>query len=166
MKKYVIVFFVLLGFSVVNAQYKSDLDKTMDIRSSILNSGGGSNFLSNLFSPENFQMHQSVSMSYSALGGGQGMALGVYTNNMFFKVADNMNFQIAASVVNSPYNSFGNNFTKSINGVYLSHAQFNYSPTKDMKISIGYSSSPFNYYGYGFSPFYNDYMYEGSPFEK
>ena len=94
------------------------------------------------------------------------MALGVYTNNMFFKVADNMNFQIAASVVNSPYNSFGNNFTKSINGVYLSHAQFNYSPTKDMKISIGYSSSPFNYYGYGFSPFYNDYMYEGSPFEK
>jgi hypothetical protein len=99
-------------------------------------------------------------MSYSAFGS-NGMALGVYTNQIAYNFNDKLNIQIETSLVNTPYNSLGQSFTNSINGIYLNKAQINYRPTEDMSFSLRFSNSPFGYYnrysnyGYGYSPFSN-----------
>lgn len=107
-----------------------------------------SGFLTNFFNPNDFQMNHSVSMSYTAMGG-NGVALSTYTNNMAYRFSKNLNIEVDASLVASPYSSFGQEHQNSINGIYLSRAQLNYSPTKNMYLSIQYLRSPHgsSYYG-------------------
>ncbi len=158
-----ILILLLLGSSLTFGQFKGQAEKPLNISGAILSD----NPLSSLFSfldPSKFSMNHSVSMSYSAFGS-NGMALGVYTNQIAYKFNDKLNVEIETSLVNTPYNSLGQEFTKSINGIYLNKAQINYKPTKDMSISLRFSNSPFNYYnrysnyGYGYSPF-NNFWYD------
>ncbi len=87
--------------------------------------------------------------------------LGTYTSSMFYKISDNLNISVDASLVTTPYNSFGENFSKSINGIYISSAQINYKLSKSTRITLQY----FNPVGAGFSPYgywgnryyYNDF---------
>jgi len=158
MKRIIII--LLLGSSLAFAQFKGQAEKPLNISGAILSD----NPVSSLFSfidPSKFSMNHSISMSYSAFGS-NGMALGVYTNQIAYKFNDKLNIEIETSLVNTPYNSLGQSFTNSINGIYLNKAQINYRPTKDMSFSLRFSNSPFNYYnrysnyGYGYSPF-NDF---------
>lgn len=142
MKK--LLLFLVIFSSITFAQFKGDESKPLDIQGGILSE----NPMSSLFSfinPNNFNMSHSFSMSYSSFGN-DGMALGVYTNHMSYKFNDQLDFQLDASLVNSPYNSLGDNFTNAVNGVYIDRARLNYRPSEDFNVTLEFSNSPLNYY--------------------
>ncbi len=150
MKK--IIYILLLSSSIALAQFKNELDKPVNIRGGIVNNSPSS-FLLGFINPQNFQMNHSISMSYSSFGG-NGVALGVYTNNMSYKFSDNLNIEADVSFVNSPYSSFGENHSKQLNGIYLSRAQLNYKIADNFKVMLQYNQLPNSYYSpYGYSRF-------------
>lgn len=111
--------------------------------------------------PENFSMSHSYSMSYTT-SGNNGLALGVYTNTMRYKFAENFNMQVDASLVHSPYSSFGKNYQNQISGIYLSGAALNYQPWKDVNISVQYRNIPGGYY----NDFYGCNRFSGGLYEN
>lgn len=156
MKKYIVILF-LFSTLVLNAQFKGDDNKPIDLNQGILSD----NPVGSLFSfinPENLSMNHSFGMSYSSFGN-NGMALGVYTNKISYEFNENLDFQINTSFVNSPYNTLGEKFTNSINGVYLDRARINYRPSDDFNISLQFSNRPYGYSNSysrrSFSPFNN-----------
>ncbi len=156
MKKIFII--LLLSNVMVFAQFK-DQKIIPDIKGSITNNSPSQNILG-FFNPNNFSMKHSISLSY-ATAGGNAISLGVYTNSMMYKFSDKLNIQVDASLVNSPYSSFGKEFSNQINGIYLSKAEVNYQPSDNFKMSIRFSQYPGNYlsprgYYSGYSPFYHD----------
>jgi len=152
MKK-LFVLFLLLGLVLsVNGQFKEQLVNKSSIREGFLNPEVSNN-LFGFIDPSKFSMNHSISMSFSAFGG-QGVALGVYTNSMRYDFSNNLNLQVDASVVNSPYNSLGDGFTNSINGIYLSRAAVNFKPSDNTKISIEFRNGPSAYYNNYYSPYY------------
>ncbi len=166
MKKYLIILLTFCSFPLF-AQYKNPAFPQENVKDGILSKNS-----SNLFGfidPNNFEMHQSYSMSYSSFGS-QGMALGVYTNRMMYKFNNKLNVQLDASIINSPYNTFGKNFSNSINGFYISRAAVNWKPLKDVSISLQYRNLPGGFYsdyygGYG-SGLYNSILGEGQFFGR
>lgn len=85
------------------------------------------------------------------------MALGVYTNSMAYKLASNLNIQLDASLVHTPYSSMSKQFQNNINGIYISNAQLNYEPWKDVRVVVQYRNLPYSYYngydGFGYGLF-------------
>ncbi len=148
MKKLIMTFVVILSITAF-AQFKGSNFPTSDVRDGIIAQSSSSLF--GFINPQNFKMNQSYSMSYSTFGG-QGLALGVYTNDMSYKFNDQLNVELAASVVQTPYSTLGSQFNKSINGVYINRAAINYKPWKDFSISLQYSNLPYGGYGY-YSPY-------------
>ncbi len=135
------IFIILLIISSISfSQFKDGDKNSPTIRSGIVNYSP-SGFLSNIFNPNNFVMNHSVGMSYSSFGG-NGVALSTYTNSMAYRFSNNLNVEVDASLVVSPYSSYGEQHQKSINGIYLSRATLNYAPTKNMYLSIQYLNSP------------------------
>ncbi|WP_337865149.1 hypothetical protein [Ignavibacterium sp.] len=156
------ILIILILISSINfAQFKDNGFPTETPRDGIYNRSN--NFLIDFLNSENFSMKHSFSMSYSAFAG-QGIALGVYTNSMMYRFSDNLNVQLDASIVNSPYSTFGKDFQNSLNGIYISRAALNYKPWDDVSITLQYRSLPFYfnnpYNGYRsyYNPFYNDYF--------
>jgi hypothetical protein len=152
-------FIIFLFFAIIaKAQYRDELNSSVDAKSGILNNSSSGSLL-NFINLDNFSMHHSFEMSYSAFGGG-GMALGVYTNSMAFKFNDQLELETDLSLVNSPYNSFGKDFSKNINGVYLSRAQLTFKPLDNMSVIVQYRQIPGGYYspfGYtGYSSYFRD----------
>lgn len=144
--------FILLSSVVSFAQFKGDETKDINIRSGIINNNPFS-----FIDMSKFSMGHSFEMSYSSFGN-NGLALGVYTNKLGYEFNENLTFQLNTSFVNSPYNSFGDNFSKNINGIYIDSARLNYSPSEKFHIILEYSNSPLNYrynYNRGF-PFFNN----------
>ncbi|MHB1687584.1 MAG: hypothetical protein ACYCVH_09430 [Ignavibacteriaceae bacterium] len=159
MKKIFVFLFVGLTMTAF-AQFKDSGLPTADVKDGMFNNNNNSLF--GFLDSQNFQMKQSYSMSYSAFGG-QGLALGVYTNNMSYQFSKNLNVELEASVVNAPYSTLGKSFQNSLNGIYLNRVALNYQPWKDVSISIQYSRLPYNYYspysmygGFG-NNMYNDF---------
>ena len=149
MKKIVLIFVLALTLTGF-AQFKNSGMDSPDVKDGIVDHSSGGNLFGFLNS-ENFQMKHSYDLSYSAFGG-QGFALGVYTNSMFFRINPDLNIQTDISVVNSPYSTLGKNFQNNLNGIYLSRAAVNYKPFKDVSISLQYRNLP---------GAYNPYMYDG-----
>jgi len=143
------------------AQFK-DKDLTPSIMDGITNYST-SGLLSNFLNPKNFQMSHSVNMSYATFGG-NGVALSTYTNSMAFQFTENLNLEIDASLVASPYSSFGEEHQKSINGIYLSRAQLNYKISKNSNLVIQFLNPPPGTYYNNFndySPFYRSRFMDG-----
>ncbi|MFH1194592.1 MAG: hypothetical protein V1720_02695 [bacterium] len=155
MKK-LFLLFAVLSVSTVFAQFKSDTDVPLNVRNGISN-GSPSSLLLGFLDMNKFNMNHSVSMSYSSFGG-NGLALGVYTNSMSYQFNDNFDIQVDASIVNSPYSSFGDDFASKINGIYLSRAQINYRPSENFNLTIQYNNSPLGYYYYDYDPFYGRFL--------
>ncbi len=155
MKKILPILFLLLISSQIFGQFKDEMDTKISIRNGIGNNSQSSLF-TGFFNPNNFQMNHSFSMSYSAFGN-QGLALGVYTNSMSYKFTENLNVEVDASFVNSPYSSYGREHAKSLGGVYISRAQLNYKLSQNSNLMIQYRRIPNGYY----SPFG---YYSDSPF--
>jgi hypothetical protein len=92
-------------------------------------------------------------MSYSSFGGG-GAALGVYTNQLNYNFNEDLSLIVETSLVNSPYNSFGQGFSDQINGIYLSRAALNYQISENSALSVQFRSLPGSYYSpYGYGSF-------------
>ncbi len=144
-KLLVLMFAVMIGTGYT--QYRQSGLSTEHISDGIINHDQGTTLLGFLNS-NNFQMHHSYDVSYSTFGSNS-LALTTYTNSMFYKFSNNLNVQLDASVVYSPYSSLGKNFENNINGIYLSKAAINYHPWKDVFITVQYRSLPVTYY----SPF-------------
>lgn len=161
MKKMMILFAAIISLNVY-AQFKQPGFPTESIRDGIVDHSTGSLF--GFLNSDNFTMRHSFDMSYSAFGN-QGLALGVYTNSMMLKLANNMNFQVDASIVQSPYSSFGREFQDQLSGIYITRAAFNYKPWDDVFISIQYRNLPmaYHYSDYGFysNRFYNPFFSDG-----
>lgn len=151
---------VVLAAVAVSAQFKETGIIKESVKDGIVTNSGTSFF--GLFSPENFKMNHSFSASYSAFGS-NGLALSTYTNSMSFKLADNLNFQMDASIVQTPYSTLGKEFENSINGIYLSRAELNYRPWENFQVSLQYRNFPggyYNPYGYFNRSFYNPFYYD------
>ncbi|MCC6549580.1 MAG: hypothetical protein IT279_05870 [Ignavibacteriaceae bacterium] len=151
--------FVIVFSCSAFGQYKDTEILKPGVKSFIVDDSDS--FLFGLFDPSRFAMHHSYSMSYSA-GGGNGVALGVYTNSMFFKLASNLNFQIDAQLSHSPYNTFGGTFGEDLSGFRISRAQLNYQPWKNFTVNLSYQQLPANAFGYGGG--YGNGFYYGNPF--
>lgn len=165
MKKLLLISFLLV-YSLINAQYKDQLDKPVDIKSGIVKDYSSSLF--GFINPNNFQMSHTFDISYQTFSGGN-LALTTYTNSMFYKINDQLNIQADISLVNSPYNTFGKEFSSQLNGLYLSRAQINYKPSDNTSIIFEYRSLPgglYNPYWNGYSPYYRNYFFGDSSFEK
>lgn len=153
MKKVLLLVIFISG--VAFAQFKANLDKPQDVNSGMIKKENLSDSFLGLFNPENFSMHQSLSMSYSTFGGSY-MALGVYRNNLSYKFSDALSVQVEASILNTPANSFGRDFSKSLNGIYLTRALLDYKISDNSRISVEYRMMPMGmgYYSpYGLSPY-------------
>jgi hypothetical protein len=160
MKKYLLVLFIIIS-SAINAQFKDPGFPTESPKNGITDNSSGSLF--GFLSSENFSMHHSIGLSYSSMGG-YGTSLATYTNSMMYKFSDNMNVQLDASFVTSPYSSLGKDYQKSLQGIYISRAAFNYKPWDDVTFSIQYRNIP-NYYYNPFSSYngyYGNSFYDGS----
>lgn len=145
---------IVLFFAITTgyAQFKDENIFKPSVREGIISHTP--NLIFGFINPDNLIMNHSYSMSYTTFGG-QGIAMGVYTNSLLFKFADNLNLQVDASLVHSPYSSFGKDHQNMLNGIYLSRAQLNYQPWDNFNISVQYRSLPVNYY----SPYSGFYGY-------
>ncbi len=153
MKKFGIFFGLLLTASVFGQFKDTDILKP-GIREGMINTSD--NFILGLINPANFSMKHSYSLSYSSFGC-NGIALGVYTNSMMYKLADNLNIAVDASLVHSPYSSFGKNFQNDISGIFISRASVQYNPWKNFSVSLQYNRIPDYFYPgmYRYNPFYS-----------
>jgi hypothetical protein len=151
MKKLLVMLFAIFAVSSF-AQYKDPGFPKNNVKDGIITQPSSSLF--GFLNSENFSMHHSYSMSYSSFGG-NGLALGVYTNSMNLSLAENLNVQVDASLVHSPYSSFGKDVQNSINGIYLSRAALNYKPWDDVYISVQYRQIPA--YSYPYGGYYNSF---------
>ncbi|MHB8906489.1 MAG: hypothetical protein ACYC5R_04020 [Melioribacteraceae bacterium] len=156
MKRLLLILFVF-AVTASNAQFRDEAKP--DVRSGMIKDNSVGSLLG-FINSDNFSMHHSFGLSFSSFGGNGNMALGVYTNSMAYKFSDKLNLETDISLVNTPYNSYGPEFSKQINGVYISRAQLTYKPTDNMNVIIQYRNVPGGYYspyGYGgYSPFYRD----------
>lgn len=159
MKK-LLLSFLLLSVVTVFGQFKDPGFPTSTIRDGIVAKDNGP--LLGFLNSENFKMTHSYNLSYSTFGN-QGLALGVYTNSMFYKIADNFNVQLDASIVHSPYSSFGKDVTNQLTGLYISKAAINYQPWKDFNITVQYRRAP-NYYNPYFNRYDDGFGYYDNPF--
>lgn len=161
MKKVVILFAAIMSLNSY-AQFKEPGIPTTSVRDGIVDHSVGSLF--GFLNSDNFTMRHSFDLSYSAFGN-EGLALGVYTNSMMLKLAENMNFQVDASIVQSPYSSFGREFQDQLSGIYITRAAFNYKPWDDVFISVQYRNLPMSYhysdYGFYSNRFYNPFFSDG-----
>lgn len=149
MKKY--LFIAVLFSSIVFGQFKDPAFPTENVKDGIVNNS--SDALFGFLNSDNFTMRHSYNMSYSSFGG-NGLALGVYTNSMMYQFSEDLNVQLDASFIHSPYSSFGKDFQNDITGFAISRGAINYRPWKDVHISLQYNRIPNSYF---YSPF-NSYF--------
>ncbi len=134
-----------------DAQFKAPAEAQPSVAGSLFHTQNTSSAWLDFFNPDNFQMHQSYSMSYTTFGG-QGIALGRYTNSMMYQFSKNLDARVDVSLQQSPYSSFNSRLASSLNGVFLDRAELNYHPAKDVSIRLSYQQNPWAYYDY-YSPF-------------
>jgi len=151
-----ILLFILFVTTLTFGQFKDPVFPTETPKDGITDKS--SNYILGFINPDNFSMRHSFGLSYSTFGG-YGTSLATYTNSMFYKFSDNMNVQVDASIITSPYSSFGKDSQNSIQGLYITRAAFNYRPWDDVNISVQYRTIP-NYF---YDPFnrYNSYYGNG-----
>jgi hypothetical protein len=170
--KRIILLIVLFSTVGILAQFRDTGIEPKSVKEGIVSEN--SNAFFGFLNSDDFIMRHSFSLEYSAFGG-QGMSLTSYTNNMFYRLMNNLNVQLDVSVMYSPYSTLGEQFQKDISGVYISNAAINYHPWDNFSVHLQYRSMPFGYgyyhpfYGYdnpfNFSSGINGYQTE-SPFEN
>ncbi len=149
-----IILFALMTIQA-DAQFRGQEPGAPRVAGSMVQSGEATSIFS-FFHSDNFRMNHSYSMSYMTMGG-RGMALGMYTNSMFYQISDPLDVRLDVSMAHSPFNSFNNNMND-FSGVFISRAEINYQPSENFKIQFQYRQTPYGSYGYG-SPFYNPWYY-------
>lgn len=127
------------------AQFKRTPEDEPKVSDSFIRPETDSDWLG-FFSPENFKMRQSYSMSYMTMGG-QGLALGMYTNSMMYKFSNKVDAQVDVSLQHSPYSTFDQRLQNSLTGVFLNRAAIDYRPADNMLLRVSYEKIPFGLNG-------------------
>lgn len=154
MKTIAMVTVALVLSSVASwSQFKSKGESSPKVGESLFRTDDGG-LLFGWFDPSRLDMHHSFSLSYASFGG-KGISLGVYTNSLSYKFSEAWSLQTDISLVNSPFNSFGDKFGKDISGLYLSRAQLNYRPSEHTLFQIQFQQIPTAsmYSGFGMGGF-------------
>ncbi len=156
MKKILILsMFMMTVSSLSYAQFKDQLPNSSGVGSSLVGADNSNGLLFGIFNPSNFSMHQSLSMSYMTVGN-QGLALGMYTNSLSYKISNPLTVSADVSLLNSPYSSLGSRFSQSLNGIYLTRADLNYHPSNNFQIDLQFNQNPMaRYYNPYYDPYYN-----------
>lgn len=137
---------VLLLSSSAVAQFRSDVARQREeseARNTLAAMTEDDGFFARLFNPQNWSMRQSYSMSYST-NGSQSVSLSQFTNTFLFRPNADMIFSADVSAVYSPYSTFGDAFSKQINGIYLSSARFDWKLGEETFLMIRYDGGPVN----------------------
>ncbi len=155
-KVYAIVIVVLLISFESVAQFKSQTREQYSVIPSITRSDN-SGLMFGWFDPNRLFMRQSYTLSYSSFGG-HGFSLGVYTNSLFYQIADPLSLQLDVSMVHSPYSSKTMDpYVRTLTGIHLSGVQLTYRPSESMLLQLQYRQlpmhwlNPFNSYDSFFS---------------
>lgn len=148
----IVVSFMALG------QFKSQPEASSSVSESLIRQDDGG-LLFGWFDPSRFSMRNSYSLSYTT-SGGKGFSLGTLTSSLAYQISNPLSVQFDISLINSPYNNLGGNFSKEISGVYLSGAELNYRPSKNTLFQIQFQQVPGmywlnNYDRIGFMPGFN-----------
>ena len=141
---------VLCTASAAQAQFKENAASAQNVTGSMFHAPNASEWFG-FINPDNLFMRQSYSMSYMA-GGGQGLALGRYTNSMVYKLSDKFSAQVDLSLQHSPYSTLPKNLQNGLTGFYLDRAQLNYRPAPNVLLQVSYRQLPWAYDGW-YSPF-------------
>lgn len=152
----VIILVAALTTMQADAQFRSQEPGAPRAAGSILQGGQASSIFS-FFNAENFNMNHSYSMSYMTMGG-RGMAVGMYTNSMYYRLSDPLGVRLDVSMAHTPHNSFNN--ANDFSGLFISRAEVNYEPSENFRIQLQYRQIPYSTYGSPFyNPWYNRYGY-------
>jgi hypothetical protein len=163
MKKLLFVLLVLVfvaGTYQANAQFKDAVSEEQPSVTSSFIHPAASSALFGFFNPDSLHMNQSYSMSYSAIGG-QGIALGRFTNSMLYRISNSLDVQADVSLQHSPYNTLDKSFQSGLNGIFLDRAEINYRPTQNMLFQISYRQVPYNDFGFYSPNYYRGLFGEG-----
>jgi hypothetical protein len=105
--------------------------------------------------PSRFTMSHSLSMSYTAFGGG-GAMINTYINTLNYRFSDDLFLTTKLGIMNSPYNSLpGNSYLNDVQ--FFGGAELKWLPSEDSAIFIRFEKTP----GYFYPGYYNGYR---SPF--
>jgi hypothetical protein len=97
--------------------------------------------------PSRFTMGHSISMSYTAFGGG-GAMINSYINTLNYKFSEELFLTTKIGIMNSPYNSLpGNSYLNDVE--FFGGAELKWLPSKDSAIFIRFEKAP-AYYNPGF----------------
>jgi hypothetical protein len=160
LKKLVASVFILslTSFSAF-AQFRTDANQPDPKLNTLDAMRGGDSFLASIFDPQRFSMHQSYSMSFMS-GGGGSTGLSMFTNTLSYRASDNLFISADVSAVYSPFSSFGDAFSKSLNGIYLTNARLDWKLGESTFMRIEYDGGPSSGFG-GYGPFNNPFYEQG-----
>jgi len=142
-------------------QFKSSVENKPGVSESILRPAG-SDALLGIFDPSRLSMHHTFSLSYGAFGGGRGMSLGMYTNSMYYKIADPLDVQMDVSLMYSPSSSYLGGAQKDFTGIYITRAQLNYRPSESTLLQVSFQQYPVSPWMMG-SPYRSPFSNFGLP---
>ncbi len=140
------------------AQFRSDVNQVQPPLNTVDAMKGDGSFLSSLFDPGRFSMHQSVSMSYVSSPFGS-MGLNMFTNTFSYRALDNLMISADVSAVYSPFSSFGSAFQNQLNGIYLTNARLDWKISDNTFLRVEYDGGPAaGMYGGYMNPYYNPFF--------
>jgi hypothetical protein len=137
-------FILIIVSFVAEGQFRSQPEARSSVTESMIRQDDGG-LLFGWFDPSRLTMSNSYSLSYIT-SGGRGLSLGTLTSSLAYQISDPLSVQFDVSLMHSPYNNLGGNFTKNISGVYLSRAELNYRPSKNTLLQIQYRQLPAMYW--------------------
>ena len=113
--------------------------------------------------PSNFHMSHSVSMSYSALGGGAGMMLNSYINTIDLQLSDKLFLRTNIGIMSSPYNTFGDNYFLN-KPQFFGGAELKYDFDNNSSLFFKFDIAPYQSYYNSYNPRYNNSMFSQQSF--
>ena len=134
---------IVISFMAIG-QFRSQPEARSSVTESMIRQDDGG-LLFGWFDPSRLTMRNSYSLSYTT-SGGKGFSLGTLTSSLAYQISNPLSVQFDVSLVHSPYNNLGGNFSKEISGVYLSGAELNYRPSKNTLLQIQYRQLPAMYW--------------------
>jgi len=139
-KTQILIFLFAAAISISSAQRKSDLEQNQPASSSFL-APSTNGLMFGWFDPNRLFMRQSISFSYATFGD-RGYSLASYTNSLLYQISDPLSFRCDISLIDSPYNSMGEAFSKNVSGLSLTRAEINYKLSDNVHIQLQYRRLP------------------------
>ncbi|MDI6400586.1 hypothetical protein QLX67_01165 [Balneolaceae bacterium ANBcel3] len=140
---------VLLPAKQAEAQYRSDLESSLDRTGHIIRTFPESD-QSSFLGLQHFQMNHSYEMRAGSFAG-NAFNVNTYTNTMHFVFNDNLYSRVDLAMSHSP---FGPGMPGSQNQTqfYIKNAEVNYRFSENSRIQVRFRQVPYGY-GYGYNPY-------------